>query len=160
MKECDKRKSHISSELHMIYISSHSVRCPVTKTFTTLYYTSLHYTSRYFTSSHLNFTQLHFTTLSFSLTPFKFPTAPFHLTILHCTFRWFSPHFYSFHFAPFVIAFLTRFLKILGLQGKVPKYSLSSWIKFIFYQSIWFCNSCCHLLETKCHSSVSPLILF
>jgi hypothetical protein len=26
MKECDKRKSHISSELHMIYISSNDVR--------------------------------------------------------------------------------------------------------------------------------------
>jgi hypothetical protein len=33
MKECDKRKSHISSKLHMIYISSDNVRHPVTETF-------------------------------------------------------------------------------------------------------------------------------
>jgi hypothetical protein len=30
MKECDKRKSQISSELHMIYISSNNVGHPVT----------------------------------------------------------------------------------------------------------------------------------
>jgi hypothetical protein len=28
MKECDKRKSHISNKLHMVYISSDSVRHP------------------------------------------------------------------------------------------------------------------------------------
>jgi len=36
MKACDKRNSHISSKLHMVYVSSDSVRHPVTKTFTTL----------------------------------------------------------------------------------------------------------------------------
>ena len=41
MKESDKRKSHISSKLHMIYISSSNVRYPVTKTFTTLHPTTL-----------------------------------------------------------------------------------------------------------------------
>ena len=35
MKECDKRKSHKRSKLHVIYISSNNVRHPVTKTFTT-----------------------------------------------------------------------------------------------------------------------------
>ena len=30
MKECDKRKSHTSSKLHMIYISSNNDRRPVT----------------------------------------------------------------------------------------------------------------------------------
>ena len=95
MEECDKRKSHVSSKLHMIYISSNSDRHPVTKNFTPLHpttrhytslhlfshlnftqlhFTPLHYTCRHFTSSHLNFTQLHFTNLSISLTPFKFPT--------------------------------------------------------------------------------------
>ena len=34
MKEYDKRKSHISSKLHVIYISSNNVRHPVTKTYT------------------------------------------------------------------------------------------------------------------------------
>ena len=75
MKECDKRNNHISSKIHMIYMSSNNDRHPVTKTFT-----SLHYTCRHFTSSHLNFTQLHFTTLSFGLTQLKFPTAPLHPT--------------------------------------------------------------------------------
>jgi len=84
-KECDKRKSHKSSKLHVIYISSNYVRHPVTKTFTTLHPTTLHFTFRHFASSHLNFIQLHFTTLSPGLTPFKFPTAPFHLTSLHFT---------------------------------------------------------------------------
>jgi len=41
MKECDKRKGHISSKLHMICISSNNVRHPVTKTFTTLHPTTL-----------------------------------------------------------------------------------------------------------------------
>jgi len=63
MKEYDKSKSHISSKLHMICMSSDNVRHPVTKIFTTLYctslhFTALHYTCRHFTSSHLNFTQL------------------------------------------------------------------------------------------------------
>ena len=34
MKECDKQESHISSKLHVIYISSNNVRHPVTKTLT------------------------------------------------------------------------------------------------------------------------------
>jgi hypothetical protein len=50
MKEYDKRKSHISSKLHEIYISSNNVRLPLTKTFTTLYYTSPNYTSLHFTT--------------------------------------------------------------------------------------------------------------
>ena len=37
-KERDRRESHISSKLHMIYIYSNNVRHPVTKTFTTLHY--------------------------------------------------------------------------------------------------------------------------
>ena len=103
-----------------------------------LHFTPLHYTCRHFTSSHLNFTQLHFTTLSFGLTPFKFPTPPpipphittLHLTSLHCIFRRFSPHFCSFHFTPFITAFLTLFLKILGLQGRALNASAVSWFQF------------------------------
>jgi len=45
MKECDKRKSHIRSKLHMIYMSSNNVRHPVSKTFTPLHYTSFHVTT-------------------------------------------------------------------------------------------------------------------
>ena len=77
-------------------------------------YTLLLRPSLHFTSSHSNFTQRQFTTL--------------HHTSLHCTFRRFSPHFYSFHFTPFIISFLTLFLKILGLQGKVP--NAGSWFQF------------------------------
>ena len=128
----------------MIRISSNNGRHPVTKSFTQLHYTSanytsLHFTQLHFTVSHLNFTHLRFTTLSFGLTPFKLPTVPFHLTSLHshhftsphftsllCTFRRFSPRLYSFDFTLFIIAFLTVFLKILGLQGKVPNASAGS----------------------------------
>ena len=45
MKEYDKRKSHTSSKLHIIYTSSSNVRHRVTKTFTTFQYTSLHFTT-------------------------------------------------------------------------------------------------------------------
>jgi len=45
MKECDNRKSYISSKLRMIYISCNNGRHPVTKTFITLHYTSLHFTT-------------------------------------------------------------------------------------------------------------------
>jgi hypothetical protein len=79
IKEYDKRKSHICSKIHVIYISS-NVRQPAAKTFTTLHYTSIHLLTFHF----LPF-KTHFTTLSFSLTPFKFPTDPFHLTSLHFT---------------------------------------------------------------------------
>ena len=50
MKEYDKRKSHISSELHMLYLSSNNVRHPVTKTFSPLQYTSSNYTPLHFTT--------------------------------------------------------------------------------------------------------------
>jgi len=75
MKEYDKRNSHISSKLHMIYVSSNNVRHLLLRP-------SLH------------FTQLHFTTPSFGLTQFKFTTATnsphittLHRISLHCTFR-------------------------------------------------------------------------
>ena len=97
---------------------------------TSLHFTSPNYTSFHFTTlvdtslTHLNFTQLHFTILSFGLTPFKFSTASFHLTSLTYTFvRSISP--------PFVIAFLTLFLKIPGLQGKVSNASADSWFQFL-----------------------------
>jgi len=49
MKECDKRKSHISNKLHMIYASSDNVRHTVNKAFTTLRPTTLNPTSLHFT---------------------------------------------------------------------------------------------------------------
>ena len=49
-KEFDKRKSHISSKLHMIYISSNNVGHPVTKTFTPLHCTSPTYASLHVTT--------------------------------------------------------------------------------------------------------------
>ena len=75
MKECDKRKSHICSKLHMIYISSNNGRNAVTKTSTSLHLSTLH-----FLPFKLHATVV--TTVSFGLTPLKFRTAPFHLTSL------------------------------------------------------------------------------
>jgi len=168
MKQYDKRKSHISSKLHMIYISSNNVRHPVTKTFTTLHYTSSNYTSLHLSTLHffpfklhpttlhphtLHSTSLHLSTLHFL--PFKlhpntlhYPLiwlnriqipyrsisphiTKLHLTLLHCTFRWFSPLFYSFHFTPFIIAILTLFLKLLGLQRAVPNASTLLFPKYV-----------------------------
>ena len=130
MKKCDKRNSHISRKLQMIYISSNNSRHPVAKTYTSLQYTCRHFTSSQVHPTSPNCISLHFTTLSCGLATFKFPTASFHPTALHfthCTFRRFSPHFYSFHYTPFIIAFLTLSLKIFGLQGKAPKASAGSW---------------------------------
>jgi hypothetical protein len=45
MKVCDKRKSHISSKLHIIYIDSNNGWYPVTENFTPFHYTSPNYTS-------------------------------------------------------------------------------------------------------------------
>jgi len=42
MKEYDKRKSHIYSKIHVIYISSNNVRHPVAKTVTTCFYFHLY----------------------------------------------------------------------------------------------------------------------
>jgi hypothetical protein len=134
MQECDKWNSHITSKLNLICVSSNNDRHPVTKIFTPIHYTSptpLYFTCRHFTSSHLNFPQLHFTTLSFGLTlPLHFTSH--HYTSLPFTFRRFSPYFYSFRFTPFIIAFLTLFLKILSLQGKVPNASIGSWFRFLW----------------------------
>jgi hypothetical protein len=128
MKECDKRKSHISSKLRMIslslslyiYISSNNGRHFVTKTFTPLQYTSSNYTSlhntcRHFTSSHFNFTQIHFTTSHLAELHLNFP---FHYTSRHCTFRRFSPNLYSFYFTVYK-CFPNSVTKNLGLQLKV-----------------------------------------
>jgi len=52
MKECDKRQSHISRKLRMIYISSNNVRHPVTKTFTTLHATTFYSTSLQLSTLH------------------------------------------------------------------------------------------------------------
>jgi hypothetical protein len=128
------------------YISSNNVRRPVTKTFTTLHYTSPNYTSLCYTCWHFvsnyfnfpNYTSIHFTTLSFGLTPFKFPTTQFHLTSLHftslhCTTLLddFCHTSFAIHFTLLIIAYLTPFLKILGLQGKVPNASVRSWFQFL-----------------------------
>ena len=65
--ECDKRKSDISSKLHMICISSNSVRQPVTKTFTTFHPTTLHSTSLHLSTLHFLSFKLHPTTLHYPL---------------------------------------------------------------------------------------------
>jgi len=44
VKVYDQRKSHISSKILVIYVSSNNVRHPVAKTSTTLHPTTLYYT--------------------------------------------------------------------------------------------------------------------
>jgi len=67
MEEYDKRKSHISSKLRMIYISSTNVRHPVTKTSTTLHQTALNSTSLHLSTLHFLSLKLHPTTLHYHL---------------------------------------------------------------------------------------------
>ena len=151
-ERCDKRNSHISSKLHLIYISSDNARHRVPKTFTTLHFFCLYFTPLVDISlfSHLNFTQLHYSLIwlnpiSISYRSISPHITTFHLISLHCTFRRFSPHFYSFHFTPFIIAFLTMFLKISGLQGEAPNASAGGWFQFLM------------VLFTKEHFQISVL---
>jgi len=86
MKECDKRKSHISTKIiwsTSIYLllMLDTLLLRASLHLTQLHFTPLHYTCRHFTSSHLNLTQLHCTTISLDLTPFKSPTPPFTITV-------------------------------------------------------------------------------
>jgi len=67
MKEYDKRKSHISSKLHMIYISSNNVRHPVANIFTTLYPITLHSISLHLSTLHFLSFKRHPTTLHYPL---------------------------------------------------------------------------------------------
>jgi len=67
MKESDKRKIHINSKLHMIYISSNNIIHPVTKTFTTLHPTTLNSTSLHLSTLHFLSIKLHPTTLHYPL---------------------------------------------------------------------------------------------
>jgi len=125
----------------MIYISSNNVRHPVTKTFTTLHPTTLNFTLLHLSTLHFLSFKLHPTTLhypliwlnsiSISYRSISSYITTLHFTSLHCTFRWFSPHFCSFNFTPFIIVFLTLFLKTLGLQWKVPNASAGSWFQFL-----------------------------
>jgi len=119
MKECDKRNSHKSSKLHIIYISSNTIDTLLLTP--SLHFNPRHYTCRHFTSSRSNFIQLHFTTLHYPLIwlnsiQISYRSISPHITTLrlkslYCTFRRFSPHFYSFHFTPFIVAFLILFSK-------------------------------------------------
>ena len=118
----------------MIYISSNNVRNPVTKTVTTLHPITLHYTCRHFTS--LVDTSLHYPLIWLNPILISYRSispliTTLHLTSLHSTFRWFSPYFCFFNFTPFIIAFLTLFIKILGLQGKVLNAYACSWFQFL-----------------------------
>jgi len=85
---------------------------------------SLHFTTLHYPLIWLNPIKISYSSISLHFTSL-------HFTSLHCNFRGFSPHFYSFHSIPFVIAFLTLFLKVLGLQRKVPNPSTGSWFQFL-----------------------------
>jgi len=129
-------KGHKSHKIPLISISSNNVRHPVTKNITTLHQTIIHSTSLHFSTLHFLPFRLHPVTLHYPLNCLKPIQISYrsisphittvHLTSPHCTVAWFSPHFSSFHFTPFIIAFLTLFLKILGLKRKVPNASAGS----------------------------------
>jgi len=92
---------------------------------TTLHSTSLQLSTLHFLSFKLHPTTLHYpliwlNPISISYRSISPQITTLHLTSLHCSFRRFSPQFYSSHVTAFIIAFLTLFLKILNLQGKVP----------------------------------------
>jgi len=129
MKECDKRRNHISSKLHTIYIylliMLDALLLRPSLHFTTFHPTTLHYTFRHFASSHLNFTQLHFTTLSFGLTPLKFPTAPFHLTSLHFTSLHFTTLLDDFRHTsiPFILPLYTCFPNFVSKNRRFSRES-------------------------------------
>jgi len=63
MNEYDKRKSHIRSKIHVVYVSSNNVRHHFPKTVTTLHYISPNYTSLHLSTLHFLPFQLHPTTL-------------------------------------------------------------------------------------------------
>jgi len=69
MKEYDKRKCHISSKIHVIYVLSNNVRQPVVKTVTTLQPTTLHSTSLHLSTLHFFPFKLHPTTLHYTSLP-------------------------------------------------------------------------------------------
>jgi hypothetical protein len=79
----------------------------------------------------LRFDSLHFTSLHFA--SLHLTSRPFTVVL------WFSPHF---HFASF-ITFLTLYLKLLGLQEKVPKASASSYLPscMVLLTKEWFPKS-------------------
>ena len=109
--------------------------------FSTLHPNTLHSTSLHLLTLHFLSFKLHPNTIHCPLIWLK-PIEIFYrsisphittlrLTPLHCIFRWFSPNLHSFHFIPFIIAFLTPFLKILPLQWQVPNASAGSWFQFL-----------------------------
>jgi len=145
MKECDKRNSQINSRLHMIcmsWIMLDTLLLRPSLHFITLHQVTLHSTSLHLSTLHFLSFKLHPATLhhpliwlnpiSISYCSISAHITALHLTSLLCTFRRFSSHIYSFHFTPFVIVFLILFLKILGLEGKIPNASVGSWFQFYY----------------------------
>ena len=117
MKECDKRKSHISSKLHMVYISSNNVDTLLLRLslhFTTLHPPTLHPPTLHSTSLHLS--TLHF--LSFKLHP----------TTLHYPLIWLNPIQISYRFKNISLNFgwtsITEAISITALLVKVNPVSV------------------------------------
>ena len=93
--------------------------------FTTLHSTSLDLSTLHFLPFKLHPHTLHYPLIwlkpiQISYSSISPHVTTLHLTSLHCTFSQFSSQYYSLCFIPLIIAFLTFFLKILGLKGKVP----------------------------------------
>jgi hypothetical protein len=99
--------------------------------FTQLHFTLLHLSTLHFISFRLHTTTIHYPLIWLNPIQISYRSMSPHITTLHRTFRRFSLHFYFFHFPPFLIAFLHLFLKIVGVQGKVPNPSACSWFQFL-----------------------------
>jgi hypothetical protein len=115
--------------------------------FTSVHFTSVHFTSLHFTSLH--FTALHFTSLHLYSLLFTY----LHCSSLHCTSLQF-PLFpckifhHQIKFSLLINTFLTLFLKLCSLQGKVASTSSSS------------CFQSFMVLFTNEYSPVSVLIWY
>jgi hypothetical protein len=151
-KQCYKRKSHISSKLHTIYISSNNGRHLVTKTFTPLHYTSANQNSHHFTTLEIYFsfkphpttlyyTSLHFTQLHFILLQYVW----WHFTSCHLNFiqLHFTPLYYPCrHFTYSHLNFTQPHFTTLSFginQFKFPTASLRK--RFSTYFSPFSCLS-------------------
>jgi hypothetical protein len=142
MKEYDKRKSHISSKIHVIYVSFNIVRHPVAKTFTSLHYPSLHLSTLHFLPFKLHPTTLHYPliwlnpTISLPL-HFNIYWACIPCTLRHCR----CPESTCIHRVPPCSFHLQKVTRHLSPHTQIIKFLIYAYfINFIFYRTwCWRC---------------------
>ena len=139
MKDCDIRKSHISSKLHMIYIYLliiwDTLLLRLSLHLTTLHATTLHSASIHLSTLHFLSFKHHPPTLH--LTPFKFPTSRFQLTSLHFTSLHFTVLLEDFRPLQFLLfhsvynCFPNSSSKNLRIKRESFNSSVGSWFQFL-----------------------------